>query len=172
MEFLDKSGVQTLWNKIKSMFVHKTLEGGIEISDKIVVNNGDSGMIGIQSKGIVSDNTTSTGRINCLYLAGPELPIIDFVQPTSAEAGIEAIYQYMLDQGANTIMAFGRVTAGFEGCSYILVISNGSNSTSSGTLIVMGSDALDDDYNGAKKLYLKTIGFNIHQSGAISWWDA
>ena len=41
-KFLDESGVSTLWNKIKSMFVKKsgdTINGSLEINDTLILAN-------------------------------------------------------------------------------------------------------------------------------------
>ena len=40
-QFLDTTGLSTLWNKIKSNFVEKTTRGGIELTGEIAINTTD-----------------------------------------------------------------------------------------------------------------------------------
>ena len=176
MKFLDMTGVQTLWNKIKSNFVEKTTRGGIELTGEIAINT--TAALAKRSLNITPIDINSShnynGEINnqCLYLNGPDLLIINFPQLTTAEEGIKQLWQAANDQSSNTMIAFGRVTGRYAGSSYIAILSNTTTSPNAYicSIIVTGSDSLDEDYSGASGLFLRTAICSINGTGSITWY--
>ena len=175
-QFLDTTGLSTLWNKIKSNFVEKTTRGGIELTGEIAINT--TAALAKRSLSITPTSINSSHNDNNetnkqgLYLNGPDLLIVSFPQLTTAEEGIKQLQNAAQAQLSNTIIAFGRVTGYYAGCSYIAILSNTTTSQNAYTcsIIVTGSDSLDEDYSGASGLFLRTAICSINDTGSITWY--
>ena len=58
----------------------------------------------------------------------------------------------------------------YNGCSYIAIGNKWSASSGSTfTIIIVGSDQLDDDYSGVKGLFLRTALCNVSYEEQVTW---
>lgn len=169
MKFLDINGVTTLWNKIKSTFVKKETGGGIELTGDIGINITTSLVTRTLNIHPVSISAIhSDGCRNQVYLNGPDLTIIDLQVPTTANEGIKKLNEALQDT-EGSILAFGRVLGPYNGCSYIAIGNKPTSGNNTFTIIIVGNDQLDDDYSGAKGLFLRTASCYVTNTGEVNW---
>lgn len=57
----------------------------------------------------------------------------------------------------------------YNGCNYIAIGNKPTTGSISFTIIIVGSDQLDDDYSGARDLFLRTAICNVANTGQVTW---